>query len=257
MFKIAIVDNDTQGRNTMTALVQDYISEFPNKGLELSNYDSKSALFDEINAGTDFSTYILNLESDGIDLAKALRRIGTSVPIIFYSSSGEPEEIKLKTGVILTLPKNYRYKHLKEALGNARSLVEKERRRHIVLRTASGARHIFVRNIMYTVDRGEVIELMLESSEILEVIVPQKELAMELTKVYNFIVVGTNIVNLACVSELTDSRPCGSTTCENRACEVGTGLRFVMLDGYEIGVPEGMDEGVKEAYRFFLRTANK
>ena len=89
MIKIAVCDDESKYLEKIKSITAQYASE---KGLlfDVRAYDSPSDLLDAIEAGEEYSIYVLDIYMPGItgmSVATQLRDMGVESPIIFLTSS--------------------------------------------------------------------------------------------------------------------------------------------------------------------------
>lgn len=242
MFHIAIADDDELCMALTAEMMKRYVSENPDTGIAFTCFSTPHELLHTVESGTVYDAFLLDVVMPGmtgIDLARDLRRMGIGVPVIFLTSETQYALDAFRVGATQYLVKGFTYEELKAAMDQSIKVVSRERRRRIILNTRTGYRHIFCRNIMYSVAGPDWQDVVLDSNEVLQVPMTHEALAEKLTQSVNFVSVGdSHIVNLFYVTDLEADA-------------------MTMVDSHTLPVPQEQSPAILDAYRSFMAALSK
>lgn len=158
---IAVCDDQAIDRQQAETLTNK-IMEAEGLACSVSTYESATALLDAIQGGAQFHILLLDVMMDGLDgmeLAAALRKLGDSTAIIFFSSNRELALRGYEVSAARYLAKPLREEQLREALLYCyKTLCEKK---EILLPTTNGQRRIPLSDILYAEAMERITKLAL------------------------------------------------------------------------------------------------
>ncbi|MCF0111328.1 MAG: response regulator transcription factor [Erysipelotrichaceae bacterium] len=237
MFRIAACDDSQQCLDQTRSMVNEFVKKRPDLDIVLDTFLTPFDLLDSVEKGVSYQIFLLDVVLPGItgmQVAKELRKMGVGVAIIFLTSDKSYALEAFSVGATQYLIKGFSSEEFFTALDNAIDIVGHDRRRQLVFATKEGLRHIYARNIMYTVGQRKYQDLILENGEVMEIRISNRELAEELTRSSNFVSCGSSyIINLYFVASL--------------------GTEYIkMTDGAEIKIPRGLHQPLKAAFTAFF-----
>ena len=237
MFHLAIVDDDKRYMELTCAMVMRYAEENKSKQIVFNSFRSSLELLEAVERGEEFDALLINIVMpgiNGISAAMELRNMGIRSPVIFVTEDRAIASDAMKAGSTHFLLRGFLYEELRKTLDSVADQGGKERRRHMVMSTMEGYRHIYLRNILYCVADGKYQDVFMDNGEKLEVRMSHKALAAKLEEGPNFISVGSSfIVNLFYISELNVDH-------------------IIMEDRYLIQIPGRLHKTVRRAYEDFM-----
>ena len=232
MIKIALCDDERIYLDKIEALVEQYGEE---KGLTLDicPFDSSSDLLDRIEAGEDFSVYILDIYMPGVtgmDVACELRDKGVTAPVIFLTSS--PDFALQAFGVNAThyVLKPYEREQVFFALDKALREIGMVRPEGIMLRVDGGYRNILAKNIIFTEADDNYQRIHLVDEKYLYIRITMGDLYEQFSSLNGFFKLGrSHIINLKHVVKFSSNK-------------------ILMTGNKELNIPKGAMADFKRAY---------
>lgn len=145
---IALCDDDALFLEALERQVRELL-QAQGKAFELFPYQSAKALLSDIRGGKRFSLLLLDVMMEGLDgmeLARALRRDGQRIPIIFLSGNRDYALTGYELDALRFLAKPLEPDRLREALAAAEA---RTRMRVLLIHNADGLHRVEVDGILY------------------------------------------------------------------------------------------------------------
>lgn len=179
ILNLAVCDDTEADRNWISSMVKHILREdgIPH---DVAEYSGAKAILDAITAGMRFHVLLLDVVMDdltGIELARAIRRIGDESTIIFISGNREMALYGYEVSAARYLAKPVSEEKLQEALRHCYGL--RQRESEILLPTDQGQRRTSLSEIECVeafdrgarfVLRGETVETRLKFVEVLTIL---------------------------------------------------------------------------------------
>lgn len=238
MIRIALCDDEKKHLDKIKALLEQYEKE---KGLlfDIYAYSSSSDLLDKIEAGEQYSIYILDIFMPGItgmSVATELRSDGVESPIIFLTSS--PDFALQAFGVNAThyILKPYEKESVFFAVDKALHEIGMMRPEGIMLRIDGGYQNIPARSIIFSEADDNYQRIHLTNEKYLYIRITMGDLYEQLSGLDGFFKLGrSHIINLKHVVKFTANK-------------------LLMTDGTEMTIPKGAIADFKSAYFNYFST---
>ena len=199
--QIAVCDDEPMDRQQATNLIRE-IMEAEGLSCSVSSYESASALLAAIQNGAQFHLLLLDVMMDGLDgmaLAAALRKLGDTTAIIFFSTNREMALRGYEVSAARYLAKPLQRPQLQEALLYCyKTFCEKK---EILIPTEKGQSKLSPSDIIYAESWERGARLQFTSGPI-ETPVKLSELAAMLPERSFTFCHRTILVNLAFVKHL-------------------------------------------------------
>ena len=232
MIKIALCDDERIYLDKIEALVRQYGEE---KGLTLDIYpfSSSSDLLDRIEAGEDFSLYVLDIYMPGVTgmgVACELRDRDIAAPVIFLTSS--PDFALQAFGVNAThyVLKPYEREQVFFALDKALREIGMVRPEGIMLRVDGGYRNVLAKNIIFTEADDNYQRIHLVDEKYLYIRITMGDLYEQFSSLNGFFKLGrSHIINLKHIVKFSSNR-------------------ILMTGNKELNIPKGAMADFKRAY---------
>lgn len=151
MFRIAVCDNEPADLTRLTAMTRRCLAKHPEMCGSVVGYQSPSDLIEALKI-EHFNAYLLDIlmpEVDGLQLARKIRSVDDSAPIIYTTSS--PEHALQAYGVhaLRYLMKPVNSRELTSALLLAFELQNKRPRHTVLIKQPHGSLSVVAEDIMY------------------------------------------------------------------------------------------------------------
>ena len=232
MIKIAVCDDEKNYLNKIKGILEQYENE---KGLlfDIYAYLSPSDLLDQIEAGEEYSIYILDIFMPGItgmSVATELRDMGVEAPIIFLTSS--PDFALQAFGVNAThyILKPYDNDSVFRAIDKALHEIGMMRPEGILLRVDGGYQNVMAKNIIFSEADDNYQRIHLLDEKYLYIRITMGDLYEQLSGLNGFFKLGrSHIINLKHVVKFTSNK-------------------LLMTGGKELTIPKGAISDFKTAY---------
>ncbi len=236
MLKIAVCDDEQNYLHDMERLLKEYETQRSIE-IEASYFRLPFDLLEQVEKGTDFALYCLDVYMPGITgiaAARQLRKNGIETPVIFLTTSKEHALEAFGVGALGYLVKPFERDMFFKLMDTVTAYTGQERRRHVLLKVEGMLRSVAVRDIIYSESTKNHQAIHLED--------------------------GTTMLSRMAVSELFDELSpsgcfvrCGSAYILNLAKIKRLGTKTVELeDDTEIAMPRGAYADVKAAYYAFF-----
>ena len=207
MIRIALCDDEQQMLEQVSGYIRHYAEKKSCKELEVTCFDSASALIGALEDGKAFDVFVLDVyigEEMGTALARHIRKCGIESPIIFATTSIEHAPESFETGTLRYLIKPIQKSKLFEALDVALAAAEKLGQRLIKLKTENGVESINATHIVYSEAHAHYQYVTLDGEKQLRVRMTVSELYTLLAPNGGFIRVGSAyIINLRNVKNVS------------------------------------------------------
>jgi len=157
MFKIAVCDDETAALDRVAALLENYLRERPQLSAGLTLFRDGESLLEALNQGSDFDLYLLDVLMagvNGIEVGKAIRKLGRDGEIIYLTSSPDYAVDSYLTQAFFYLLKPVRQNQLYEVLDRAVDVLRKRKTTVTIVNTPSGLRSVPLKDILY-VERAD------------------------------------------------------------------------------------------------------
>ena len=232
MIRIALCDDERAHLDRIKSLALEYAGE---KGLmlDISTYSSPSDLLDKIEAGEEYSVYILDIFMPGITgmgIATELRSRGIVAPVIFLTSSPDFALQAFSVNATHYILKPYEKEAVFFAIDKALHEIGLSRPEGIMLRIDGGYQNILAKDIIFSEADDNYQRIHLVKEKYLYIRITMSELYDQLCSISGFFKLGrSHIVNLKHVIKFTSSK-------------------LAMSDGSELTIPKGIFAAFKQAY---------
>lgn len=232
MIRIAVCDDERVYLEKIKSLVGQYAEE---KGMlfEVCAFDSPSDLLDRIEAGDEFSIFILDIYMPGITgmgVAGEIRSNGIAVPIIFLTSS--PDFALQAFGVNAThyILKPYDREAVFFAIDKALHEIGVMRPEGIMLRVDGGYQNVLAKNIIFSEADDNYQRIHLVNDKYLYIRITMGDLYEQVSALNGFFKLGrSHIINLKHVVKFTSNK-------------------VLMTGDKELSIPKGAMSDFKRAY---------
>ena len=238
MIRIAVCDDEKNYLDKIKGILEQYETE---KGLlfNIHSYLSPSALLDKIEAGEEYSIYILDIYMPGItgmSVATQLRDMGVESPIIFLTSS--PDFALQAFGVNAThyILKPYDKDSVFFAIDKALNEIGMMRPEGIMLRIDGGYQNVLAKNIIFSEADDNYQRIHLVNEKYLYIRITMGELYDQLSDLNGFFKLGrSHVINLKHVVKFTSNK-------------------LLMTGDKELTIPKGAIADFKTAYFDYFST---
>ena len=232
MIRIAVCDDEKKYLDEIKSILAQYESE---KGLmfDIHAHESPSDLLDKIEAGDEYSIYILDIYMPGItgmSVATELRNMGVEAPIIFLTSS--PDFALQAFGVNAThyILKPYDKSKVFFAMDKALHEIGMMRPEGIMLRIDGGYQNVLAKNIIFSEADDNYQRIHLVNEKYLYIRITMGELYDQLSGLNGFFKLGrSHVINLKHVVKFTSNK-------------------LLMTGDKELTIPKGTIADFKTAY---------
>ncbi len=158
MLKVAVCDDDAAELERAAALLEDYQQARPSLPINLSRFKDGRSVLDALEQGKDFDLYLLDVLMpglNGIEVGKAIRRMGRDGAIIYLTTSPDYAVDSYLTQAFFYLLKPVEQEQLFDVLDRAVAALRKRKNEATIVNTPSGMRSIPLNDILYVerVDR--------------------------------------------------------------------------------------------------------
>ena len=238
MIRIALCDDEKIYLEQIKALVERYAED---KGMlfEVCAFGSSSDLLDKIEAGEEYSVYILDIYMPGITgmgVATELRANGIEAPIVFLTSS--PDFALQAFGVNAThyILKPYDKDSVFFAIDKALNEIGMMRPEGIMLRIDGGYQNVLAKNIIFSEADDNYQRIHLVNEKYLYIRITMGELYDQLSGLNGFFKLGrSHVINLKHVVKFTSNK-------------------LLMTGDKELTIPKGAIADFKTAYFDYFST---
>ena len=232
MIRIALCDDEKIYLDKIRSVLEQYESE---KGLvfDIHAYSSPSELLDRIEAGEEYSIYILDIYMPGItgmSVATQLRDMGVESPIIFLTSS--PDFALQAFGVNAThyILKPYERDAVFFAVDKALHEIGVMRPEGIMLRVDGGYQNVLAKNIIFSEADDNYQRIHLVNEKYLYIRITMSDLYEQFSSLNGFFKLGrSHIINLKHVVRFASNK-------------------ILMTGNKELSIPKGAIADFKKAY---------
>ena len=209
MIRIALCDDEKKYLDKIKSILEQYKIE---KGLvfDIQAYESPSNLLDDIEAGEEYSIYILDIYMPGItgmSIATELRNMGIEAPIIFLTSS--PDFALQAFGVNAThyILKPYDKDTVFFAIDKALHEIGMMRPEGIMLRVDGGYQNVLAKNIIFSEADDNYQRIHLVNDKYLYIRITMGDLYEQFSSLNGFFKLGrSHIINLKHVIKFTSNK---------------------------------------------------
>ncbi len=158
LLKIAVCDDSAAELERTAALLGDYLKNRPLLSANLSRFEDARRLLDTLEQGGGFDLYLLDVLMpgfNGIEVGKAIRRLGLDGAIIYLTTSPDYAVDSYLTQAFFYLLKPVGRDQLFDVLDRAVATLQKRKNTSIIVNTSAGLRSIPLDDILYVerVDR--------------------------------------------------------------------------------------------------------
>ena len=232
MIRVALCDDERGHLDRIKTLALEYAGE---KGLmlDINAYSSPSDLIDRIEAGEEYSVYVLDIFMPGVTgmgIATELRSKGIVAPIVFLTSSPDFALQAFSVNATHYILKPYTKEAVFFALDKALHEIGVSRPEGIMLRIDGGYQNILAKDIIFSEADDNYQRIHLVNEKYLYIRITMGELYDQLCSLSGFFKLGrSHIVNLKHVIKFTSNI-------------------ITMTGGCELTIPKGMLASFKKAY---------
>ena len=232
MIRIAVCDDEKIYLEKIKTLLGRYAEE---KGMlfDVCAFDSTSDLLDKIEAGEEYSVYLLDIFMPGITgmgVAGELRNNGIVAPIIFLTSS--PDFALQAFGVNAThyILKPYNRESVFFALDKAFHEIGMTQPEGIMLRVDGGYQNVLAKNIIFSEADDNYQRIHLVNDKYLYIRITMGNLYEQVSSLSGFFKLGrSHIINMKHVIQFTSTK-------------------VLMTGNKELSIPKGVMAEFKKAY---------
>lgn len=207
--KIAICDDETIILDEVSSYIKKYSEQSGKLEIEVFPFDSVSSLLNNIDNGSLFDIFMLDVyigDEMGTTLAREIRAREIESPIIFLTTSVEHAPQGYETGTLRYLIKPLEPEKFYEAIDAACLQAEKLHSKLIRFKTENGIESINANNIMYSEAHDHYQYIKLDNGQTIKVRTTVSELYALLAKNDGFFRLGSAyIINLRNIKNLTSS----------------------------------------------------
>lgn len=206
MLNIAICDDDALERKQLHTLLDNYGQRETGCPFSRTEFVSAAALAETILHGKSYDINLLDIYMkgmNGMELAQQIRQLGINSPLIFLttSTSHALEAFGVQATQYLLKPVNP--DKLFATLDIAVQIVDRERQKHLLIKTDNGYRQLAFTNIVYTEAHDKIQYLHLKNGEVIKTRMTTTKLAERLTRDAAFARCGVAyVINLGCIKSL-------------------------------------------------------
>jgi len=153
MLKIAVCDDDAAELERAAALLKEFFAQRPEAAARLTPFRDAQGLLDALERGGDFDLYLLDVLMpglNGIEVGKAIRRMGRDGAIIYLTTSPDYAVDSYLTQAFFYLLKPVGKEQLFAVLDRAVAALRKRKSEATIVNTPSGLRSVPLNDILYT-----------------------------------------------------------------------------------------------------------
>ncbi len=208
MIKIAICDDDERELTKTCELCRSFTAGHKEMGILIESFSSGAALLEHMSNGKkSYDILLLDIympQMTGMELASSLRKKKDDCQIIFLTTSMEHAIEAFSLHATHYLVKPYTSEQLEDALNKAISVLEKNNKANILLKTSTGLQRVNLKDIIYSETEKHIQNIHLEEGKALQIRITCNELFDMLCWDSRFYKCGsTYIMNLDKIKEIT------------------------------------------------------
>ena len=157
MLKIALCDDDAACLERTAALVNAFFAQRPEIPVSLTRFGEAQDLLDALERGEDFDLHLLDVLMpglNGIEMGKAIRRLGRDGAIIYLTTSPDYALDSYQARAFYYLLKPLEQERFFQVLDEVVDVLLKRQDAAIIIHTAAGLRSVPLADVLY-VERVE------------------------------------------------------------------------------------------------------